>query len=121
MSFADAGNCYAREEVERKPRQAQRDNVEERDTATTSRAHNHYFIDVRGREYIDIYEILNLYGVTRHPIGHAVKKLLLAGCRGRKDYETDLSEAIDAIRRELEIVAAHTIPKGVDVPVTTAR
>lgn len=40
--------------------------------------------------------------VESHAIGHAVKKLLMAGQRGAKDRATDLEEAITAIQRAME-------------------
>jgi len=52
---------------------------------------------------IDVYTVLDLFDVESQPIGHAVKKLLVAGNRGHKDRKTDLTEAIEAIQRALEI------------------
>ena len=64
--------------------------------------HSHYHKSVKGRETIDVYDVLDLFEVKSHAVGHAIKKLLMAGQRGAKDYRQDLSEAIDSIERELE-------------------
>jgi len=66
---------------------------------------NAYRKSVKGYEYIDVYRILELYGVECHAIGHAVKKLLCAGERGAKSKEQDLREAIQAIARAVEMMA----------------
>lgn len=57
-------------------------------------------IDGESEMVADVYSILDAYGVS-HAIGHAIKKLLMAGERGHKDYQTDLREAIQSIKREL--------------------
>ena len=70
-----------------------------------TRKHNHYFIDVRGLDYIDPYMIAYLYNID-DPSGatqHALKKLLVPGKRGHKDVDTDLSNVIDTSNRLLEI------------------
>lgn len=51
---------------------------------------------------IDVYDILEAYNVS-HPIGHAIKKLLMAGERGAKGREQDLDEAIMSIKRGKEL------------------
>lgn len=70
-----------------------------------TKKHNHYFIDVRGLDYIDPYMIAYLYNID-DPSGatqHALKKLLVPGKRGHKDVHTDLSNVIDTSNRLLEI------------------
>lgn len=64
--------------------------------------HSHYHKSVKGMDTIDVYDVLDLFEVKSHAVGHAIKKLLMAGQRGAKDYRQDLSEAIDSIERELE-------------------
>lgn len=58
-----------------------------------------YHKTIKGVE-IDIYDILRAYEVKSHAVGHAVKKLLMAGQRGAKPYEQDLQEAVMSIERE---------------------
>ena len=48
---------------------------------------------------IDVYDVLNAYGVDNPAIAHAIKKLLMAGQRGYKDFQQDLQESIDSIER----------------------
>lgn len=61
--------------------------------------HAHYFKPVEGFTHIDVYRVLDLYAVSDHGIGHAIKKLLLAGERGAKDMYQDVQEAIDTLER----------------------
>lgn len=61
--------------------------------------HSHYFKDVRHLEEVDVYRVLDLFNVTNQAIGHAAKKLLVAGGRGVKDIEKDVQEAIDTLTR----------------------
>ena len=54
----------------------------------------------------DVYDVLHAFGVQ----SHAVKKVLMPGQRGEKDYAQDLSEAVQAINRELERPCPPTTP-----------
>lgn len=64
-----------------------------------------YFRDIRHLSKIDIYRFLDLFNVTDHAIGHAIKKLTLPGIRtGSKPSRQDLEEAIDSIKRKLEMM-----------------
>lgn len=86
-----------------------------------TRKHNHYFIDVRGLDYIDPYMIAYLYNID-DPSGatqHALKKLLVPGKRGHKDVNTDLNNVVDTSNRLLEIkqqLAERDIKPKEDVP-----
>lgn len=53
---------------------------------------------------VDIYDVLDAFGVTCQARGHAIKKLLMAGQRGHKDEAQDLREAVQAIERSIELV-----------------
>lgn len=64
----------------------------------------HYFRDVSYLETIDVYRVLQLFGVTDPCIQHAIKKLLVAGRRGSKEYQRDLNEAIISLQRAAEII-----------------
>lgn len=66
---------------------------------------SHYKKDVRHLVMIDVYRVLDLFGVTDQAIGHAVKKLLCAGVRGGKDREQDYREAVASINRALQMIA----------------
>ena len=65
--------------------------------------HDHYFKDVSNLNFIDVYRVLLLFGVTDPCLQHATKKLLCAGNRGVKDELKDVQEAISSLTRYLEI------------------
>lgn len=67
------------------------------------RKHGHYFRGVQHLSVVDVYRVLQLFDVTDQTIGHAVKKLLLAGGRGHKDQAKDIQEAIDTLTRWQEM------------------
>lgn len=63
-----------------------------------------YYADVSHLEVIDVYRVLDLFGVEDHAIGHAAKKLLLCGVRtGGKTAKDEIREARDALDRRLEM------------------
>ena len=67
------------------------------------RKHSHYF-KACPYQRIDIYRVLSLFGVTDQALGHAVKKLLVAGGRGAgKDIHRDIQEAVDTLQRWQEM------------------
>ena len=69
------------------------------------RKHSHYFKDVSRLTVIDVYRVLELFNVTDQALGHAIKKLLLAGGRGGgKDFRKDVQEAIDTLQRRIEML-----------------
>lgn len=66
--------------------------------------HAHYFKDVSKLNSIDVYRVLELFGVTDQALGHAIKKLLVAGGRGAgKSIEKDIEEAIVSLQRCLQM------------------
>ena len=69
----------------------------------------HYYMGVRGLEYVDVYRILDGFGVKDPNIQHAVKKLMACGGRGAKDFRKDLQEAIDTLERRLVILDENNI------------
>ena len=66
--------------------------------------HPHYHKPTNGAETVDVYWVLNAWEVDCHATGHAIKKLLNAGQRGAKTTEQDLTEAIDSIKRAIELL-----------------
>lgn len=75
-------------------------------------SHDHYFKDVSNVDKIDVYRVIELFGVTDAPLQHAVKKLLVAGHRGVKDAQKDVQEAIDCLLRWQEMRREDTSVKG---------
>lgn len=66
--------------------------------------HPHYHKPTNGVETVDVYWVLNAWKVDCHATGHAIKKLLNAGQRGVKPAKQDLNEAIDSIKRAIELL-----------------
>ena len=66
-------------------------------------SHEHYFKDVTHLKTIDVYRVLDLFGVSNPCIQHAVKKLLCSGTRGVKDERKDIEEAVSSLVRYLEM------------------
>ena len=75
------------------------------DGAVSGRKHAHYHKSVAHLGSIDVYRVLDLFHVTDQAIGHAIKKLLVAGNRGVKDMDKDIQEAIDTLQRWQEMRA----------------
>lgn len=67
------------------------------------RKHNHYFKDVSKLQVVDVYRVIDLFGVKDPCIQHALKKLLVSGGRGVKDMDRDVQEAIDTLQRFQEM------------------
>lgn len=66
--------------------------------------HSHYHKDVRHLTHIDVYRVLDLFGVTDPCLQHAAKKILVAGGRGAgKDIRQDVQEAVDTLSRWQEM------------------
>lgn len=51
---------------------------------------------------VDVYDVLKAFKVESHPVGHAIKKLLCAGKRGKGIAKDDLVGAIAAINRAID-------------------
>jgi hypothetical protein len=68
-----------------------------------SKEHNHYFKNVEHLDYIDVYRIIELFGITDPCVQHAIKKLLVAGGRGHKDIDRDIQDVIDSCERWQEM------------------
>lgn len=54
---------------------------------------------------LDPYRIAEIYGITDHAMFQALKKLLVAGQRGNKSVEQDITEARDALNRKIEMLS----------------
>lgn len=63
---------------------------------------NKYKKQCKGIE-IDVYDVLKAFNVVNPAIQHAIKKLLAGGQRGYKDVEQDYNEAIQSIKRGIEL------------------
>ena len=64
--------------------------------------HNHYFKECP-YDYIDVYRVIDIFGVTDPCLQHALKKLLVTGNRGHKDIYEDIQDVIDSCVRWQEM------------------
>lgn len=53
---------------------------------------------------VDVYDVLQAFGVHCPALQHAAKKILCAGLRGAKSAEQDISEAANSCRRAIELL-----------------
>jgi hypothetical protein len=61
-------------------------------------------VDRYGNEAtVDVYDVLHAFGVNDQAVGHAIKKLLCAGQRGKANRRDDLRGAVAAIQRAITI------------------
>jgi hypothetical protein len=67
-------------------------------------SHNHYFRDVSGLEKIDVYRLLDLFGVTCPVAQRVVKKAIAAGQRGHKTLRNDWLDIADSAARKLQMI-----------------
>jgi len=65
--------------------------------------YKHYQKSVEHLKWIDVYRVLDLFGVSNPCLQHAIKKLLCAGQRGAKDERRDVEEAVSSLVRYLEM------------------
>jgi hypothetical protein len=61
-----------------------------------------YHVDCNG-QMIDVYDVLKAFNVVNPATQHAIKKLLKCGQRGFKDVNKDYNEAIESIKRAIEL------------------
>jgi hypothetical protein len=57
------------------------------------------YMKVRNYTYIDVYDIIDGFGISSAAHQHAVKKILACGIRGHKDFEQDLLDIISSLSR----------------------
>lgn len=57
---------------------------------------------------VDVYSVIEAFGVTCPARAHAIKKLLCCGLRGKGDEIADLTGAIAAINRAVELQKKRT-------------
>jgi hypothetical protein len=75
----------------------------------TERKHGHYFKPCP-YAVVDVYRVMRMFSITDQALGHALKKLLVAGGRGAgKDINQDVQEAIDTLERWKEMEAEERV------------
>lgn len=68
---------------------------------------------------VDVYAVLDAFGVTCPARQHAIKKLLCAGLRGKGDEMQDLREAVDATTRAVAMQESREKQSGEQLPQLT--
>lgn len=71
---------------------------------TNAEKYPHYFKSVKHLDEVDVYAVMDLFDVQNQAVGHAVKKLLVGGKRGAKNYLRDIIEARDTLNRAIQIL-----------------
>lgn len=64
----------------------------------------HYYKDVRHLAVLDVYRIIDLWGMTNGCQQHSLKKVMLPGQRKKNDLRKDVREARDTLNRWLEML-----------------
>jgi hypothetical protein len=79
-------------------------------------------VDGEAAEFtVDVYSVINAFGVTCPATAHAIKKLLCAGLRGKGDAASDLRESIQAIRRAIDEIELDLQPEKSSGPVGSQK
>lgn len=58
---------------------------------------------------VDVYRVLDAFGVSDPATQHAIKKMLCTGLRGHKDYMTDLNDSIESLQKAKELYGQRII------------
>lgn len=64
--------------------------------------------------HVDVYNVLEAFGVTDSRIAHAIKKMLCPGQRGSKSMLQDLREASVSLQRAIQSHVTDIVPDTVD-------
>lgn len=67
---------------------------------------------------VDVYRVIDAFGVSDPATQHAIKKMLCTGLRGHKDYLTDLNDSIESLQKAKELYGQkviHESPKSIQV------
>ena len=61
---------------------------------------------------VDVYRVIDAFGVSDPATQHAIKKMLCMGLRGHKDYLTDLNDSIDSLQKAKELYGQRMISES---------
>lgn len=67
--------------------------------ATRSKYHR----EIKPGVWVDVYDVLNAWGVTNAALQHLIKKALQPGERGHKSREQDLEDIVASAKRAKEL------------------
>ena len=65
---------------------------------------------------VDVYRVLDAFGVSDPATQHAIKKMLCTGLRGHKDYLTDLNDSIESLQKAKELYGQKVIYESSNAP-----
>lgn len=68
-----------------------------------------------GELNVDVYDVLEAFGVTCPALQHLLKKGLCAGLRGHKNQTEDLLDILASAKRALELHHVHHQPDDTDL------
>ena len=57
---------------------------------------------------VDVYEVIDAFGVSNAALQHLIKKALAPGHRGHKDTATDLQDIVDSALRAQQMMTRKT-------------
>jgi len=66
-------------------------------------ARSKYHREIKPGVWVDVYDVLNAWGVSNPALSHLVKKALQPGQRGHKDRATDLDDIVKSAIRAKEL------------------
>ena len=61
---------------------------------------------------VDVYRVIDAFGVSDPATQHAIKKMLCTGLRGHKDYLTDLNDSIESLQKAKELYGQRMISES---------
>lgn len=70
---------------------------------TYEAARSKYHREIKPGIWVDVYDVLNAWGVSNPALSHLVKKALQPGQRGHKDRATDLDDIVNSAIRAKEL------------------
>jgi hypothetical protein len=80
------------------------DKMNDKPGASQDDNHTHYKRDVSHLDVIDVYRIIDLFGITCPVAQHVLKKAMAAGQRGHKDLRKDWQDIADSANRRLQMM-----------------
>ena len=90
----------------REARDGWANNVVTKETVTAEKGtqRTHYHVEIAPGVWVDVYDVLQAWGVTNPAYQHLIKKALKPGNRGHKDMVTDAQDIIDSAVRGKELI-----------------
>ncbi len=77
--------------------------MDDKGSASTPRPANKYQREIKPGVFVDVYDVLQAWGVTNPALQHLLKKALQPGHRGHKTREQDLDDIVASAIRAKEL------------------